>query len=277
MKAAPFEYVRPTTLDDAIAALAADDNAKLIAGGQSLVPLMAMRLARPTLLVDVADLGLDTVAAENAELRIGATVTHRRLERDPSIGERMPLLSEAASYIGYPAVRVRGTIGGSLAHADPVAELPAVLLAAGGAVVAAGAGGRRVVPASALFDGFLTTTLEPDDIIVEVRVPIPARPHGAAFCEWSPREGDFAAAGIAVIVERDDGGRCAAVRAAACGMADTPVDCSEYFEGVLGLAEPSDALLRDVARRFGADDLHGLLAAKALFRACARSAVGVAA
>ncbi|HEY1740831.1 MAG TPA: FAD binding domain-containing protein [Acidimicrobiia bacterium] len=277
MKPAPFEYVRPATVGEAIGALAADENAKLIAGGQSLVPLMALRLARPSVLVDVADLGLEVFAVDDGELRIGAAVTHRRLERDATVAERMPLLREAVALIGYPAIRVRGTVGGSLAHADPVAELPAVLVAARGSVIVHGPRGARTVAAPELFEGFLTTSIEPDEVLVEVRVPLPGDRHGAAFCEWSPRAGDFATAGIAVIVERSESGECTAVRAAACGLADVPDDCSDHFAGMIGARAPSDPLLRDLARRFGDHDLHGLLAARALFRAASRSGETVAA
>ena len=137
MKPAPFDYVRPGSVPEALAALTGDEGAKLIAGGQSLVPFMALRLARPTLLVDVNDLGLDGVDAGADLVRVGACTRHRRLERDPVIARAAPLLREAAGLIGYPAIRTRGTIAGSLAHADPVAELPAVLVALGGSVVRA--------------------------------------------------------------------------------------------------------------------------------------------
>ena len=275
MKPAPFEYVRPDDIGEVIAALAADENSKLIAGGQSLVPLMALRLARPSLLVDIAGLGLDMLSIDGGEMQIGATVTHRRLERDPVVGQHLPLLRAAAALIGYPAIRVRGTIGGSLAHADPVAELPAVLLATAGSVVVEGRHGRRSIAASDLFQSFLTTTIQPDEVLVEVRVPLPDRHDGAAFCEWSPRAGDFATAGIAVVVERSADGVCTGVRAAACGLADTPVDCTQYVAGIVGEREPSDGLLRKVARHFGDHELHGLLAAPRPIPRGGRRAAGV--
>ena len=143
MKPAPFEYVRPASMAEAIEALASDEGAKVIAGGQSLVPLMAMRLARPTLLVDVADIGLGRIERQGDILGISADMTHARLEHDPVVAEHVPIVREAAGLIGYPAIRSRGTIGGSLAHADPVGELPALLVAVGGSVVVRGVAGVR--------------------------------------------------------------------------------------------------------------------------------------
>jgi carbon-monoxide dehydrogenase medium subunit len=271
VKAAPFEYLRAGSVDEAISALAADDGAKIIAGGQSLVPLMVMRLARPTLLVDVNDLGLDAVAVVSDEVRIGAAVSHSTLERDPTIARAAPLVADAAALIGYPAIRVRGTIGGSVAHADPVAELPAVLVALGATVIAQGAAGAREIAAADLFEGFLTTTLTPDEVLIEVRVQDAGPRAGAAFCEWAPRAGDFAVAGVGVQIERAVGGACVSVRGGACGAGAVPLDCSEMLSGALGEVDPPDALLRDVGRGFGEHELLGLLAARALNRAFARA------
>jgi carbon-monoxide dehydrogenase medium subunit len=238
---------------------------------------MAMRLARPTVLVDVNDLGLDAVAVSDGELGIGAGARHRTLERHAAIAAAAPLIADAARLIGYPAIRVRGTIGGSLAHADPVAELPAVLVALGGMVVARGPGGVRRIAAADLFAGFLTTTLAPDEVLVEVRVPTAGPYAGAAFCEWAPRSGDFAVAGVGVHVERAADGTCTAAHAAACGVGSVPLDCRDAVAGVVGALDANDALLRDVARWFGDQELHGLLAARALHRAWARAETGVAA
>jgi len=271
VKAAPFDYLRARSPAEVVETLAADEGAKVIAGGQSLAPLMALRLARPTLLVDIEDLHLDTVAVENDGLRIGAGTTHRTLERHATVAQAAPLLREAASLIGYPAIRVRGTIGGSLAHADPAAELPAALVALGASVVAVGPAGERVIPAADLATGFLTTTLEPTELLVEIRLPAARRGSGAAFCEWAPRAGDFAVAGIAVVVERNPQGVCAAVHAAACGVGSTARDRSEAFAGVIGERHARDSLLRDVAGRFD-HELLGLLAARALHRALERAA-----
>jgi len=279
VKPAPFEYVRPTGIAEAIAALAGDDGAKLIAGGQSLVPLMALRLARPTLLVDTNDLGLDGIDATGDVVRIGASVRHRRLERDPVLARTMPLVQEAAGLIGYPAIRTRGTIGGSLAHADPIAELPAVLVASGGSIVVRGVGGQRQIAAADLFTGFLGTTIEQDEIIEEVRLPIAGPRHGSSFCEWAPREGDFAVAAIALTLECDADGGCIALGAAASGVASVPLECAALFAAVLGASSVTGTLLREVGRtvrsRVGGDDdqagLLALLAARAVHRAFSRS------
>ena len=285
MKAAPFEYARPGSVAETIDLLRADDGAKVIAGGQSLVPLMAMRLARPTLLVDVNDLHLDAVemelplATDAGFLRIGATTRHRRLENDPVIRRAAPLLAEAAGLIGHPAIRVRGTIGGSLAHADPLAELAAVLVACRGAVVAQGPAGKRTIAAADLFAGFLTTTLAPDELLVEVTLPAAAPGHGSAFCEWAPRAGDFAVAGIGVAVERTPDLTCTSARAVAIGFGSVPNDCSDALSSVVGASSADDTLLRDVARRVGLElagdddrsELVGLLAARAVLRAFGRS------
>jgi carbon-monoxide dehydrogenase medium subunit len=173
--------------------------------------------------------------------------------------------------IGYPAVRNRGTIGGSLAHADPAAELPAALVAAGGSVVVTGPGGQREIAAADLFDGVFTTTLSPDELIVEVRVP--AVGGGAAFCEWAPREFDFAEAGVALNLSVDADGRCVSAGAAACGVGPQPVALHSAFSVVLGESEANDGLLRAVAAAVSAlcrgalgdrPELAGLLAARAL-------------
>ncbi|MCU1427394.1 MAG: carbon-monoxide dehydrogenase (Acceptor) [Actinomycetia bacterium] len=284
MKPAPFEYVRATQLGDALAALASDDDAKVIAGGQSLVPLMALRLARPALLVDVNDLPLDTVEVANNEVRLGSLVRHVRLERDAVVVRAAPLLAEAAALIGYPAIRNRGTLGGSVAHADPAAELPAALVALDGVVLAEGREGTRRISARDFFEGFLTTVLAPDELVVGVQVPVAAERHGASFREWAPRAGDFAVAGVAVVIELDAGGVCVSLGAAACGVGSTPVDLHEVLTdaGVLGASDVGDSLLRSTAQAAartarGDDDreqLVGLLTAAALHDAFARARGG---
>jgi carbon-monoxide dehydrogenase medium subunit len=287
VKPAPFEYVAVSSVAEAVRTLAADEGAKIIAGGQSLMPLLSLRLARPTLLVDINRLGLDafSVGSSPPAVRVGALVRHRRLELDPAVSRSAPLVAAAARLIGYPAIRNRGTIGGSLAHADPVAELPAVLVALSGSVVVTGPGGNREVPALELFEGFLTTSLAPDEVITEVRLPIvDGAKAGASFCEWAPRTGDFAEAGVGVAIAADAAGTCIAVGAAACGVASTPLPLSEVVAraGVVGVTEPTDVLLRSVARDVadacaGAEgdrgQLAGLLAARAVSRAFAHTRV----
>jgi carbon-monoxide dehydrogenase medium subunit len=278
VKPGPVEFLAATTVAEVVDTLTVDDEAKVLAGGQSLIPLLALRLARPTLLVDVNGLGLDDVDVSGAEAHIGACTRHRRLERDAAVAAAVPLLAEAVAHVGHPAVRNRGTIGGSLAHADPGGELPAVLVALGGSVLAQGRGGDREIAAAELFQGFFTTTLAADELIVEVRVPTGGPGHGAAFCEWAPRAGDFAVAGVGVVVERADDGRVVNIGAAGCGVASVPLPLVDAFSAALGERSTSDALLSDVAARVGDEvgdtdqgRLAGLLAARALYRAFTRS------
>jgi carbon-monoxide dehydrogenase medium subunit len=235
IKPPPFDYVAPSTLPEALAVLASDEDAKVIAGGQSLLPLLALRLARPTVLVDLDGLGLDGVYVDppgpGALVRLGAMVRQRRIELDPDLGAAVPLLVEAVRHVGYVATRNRGTLGGSLAHADPVAELPAVVVALGGTVVAVGPSGSREVVAADLAESFFTTTLAPDEVLTEIRLPRCPELHGAAWCEWSPRAHDFATAGVGVAVDLDRDGTCVAVRAAACGVGSRPVSIGDALAG----------------------------------------------
>ena len=200
MRPPPFAHVAPRTVDEALAHLAEHgDEAKVLAGGQSLLPLLALRLARPTVLVDVtrvdrlAELGIDP----DGWLRVGATARQRTVERSPLVAERLPVLAEAVRHIAHVPVRTQGTVGGSLCHADPAAELPLVAVATGAELVVAGPAGERVVPAAAFFRGFLETDLAPDELLTAVRFPVVTE--RTAFAELARREGDFAvAAALAV-------------------------------------------------------------------------------
>ena len=187
MKPAPFEYTRPATLDEALAALARDD-AKVLAGGQSLVPALNMRLLRPAVLVDVNRIaGLDSVETTDEAVVLGAIVR----QADPRV-QSHPVLGAVLPHVGHTVTRNRGTICGSLAHADPAAELPVALVAAGGSVVAASAGGRREIAADELFAGPYTTTLAPGELIVESTWPTPREDERFAFEELALRGGDYA-------------------------------------------------------------------------------------
>jgi carbon-monoxide dehydrogenase medium subunit len=262
-----------TSVDDAVRTLAADDDAKVIAGGQSLTPLLAMRLARPSVVVDVGRLPLAGVAVDGEMLDLGALVRHRVLETDALIAREVPLLPMAARHIGHTAIRNRGTLGGSVAHADPAAELPAALVALDAAVLVQGPDGTRTIRATELFEGFFTTTLAPDELVVSVRVPRATPSDACAFEEWAPRHGDFATAGIAVVGAFADDGTCTGVRAAALGVSSVPLDLSAPFAevGVLGARDATAALVRSVAaavraEAVGDDDraeLAGVLAARA--------------
>ena len=184
MKPAPFDYVAVSSLEEALSALSeAGEGGKLLAGGQSLVPLLAFRLARPDVLIDVNGVpGLDGITVDDGRLRIGALTRHRAVERDPQVAARFPLVSAAVAKIGHVAIRNRGTVGGSVAHADPAAEWPALLLALDGEAEVAGPRGRRVVAAADLFESYLTTSLAPDEMICEIRGSLPP---GSTACAAS--------------------------------------------------------------------------------------------
>lgn len=230
MKPAPFEYQAPGSLAAALDLLASrGGDAKLLAGGQSLIPVMNFRLAEPSLLVDINKLtNLDFIRrGEDGGLRIGALTRQRRLERDPLVAEVASLLHEAMPWIAHPQIRNRGTIGGSLAHADPAAELPAVAVALGARFRLQRAGGDRWVDARDFFGGLFTTALEPDEILTEVAIPpLPPRT-GWAFLEIARRLGDYAQVGIAALVTLDDSGRCREARLVYLSVGDRPVVARE--------------------------------------------------
>jgi len=258
VKPAPFDYVRARTLDDALAALDADS--KILAGGQSLVPLLNMRLVRPTRVVDInAVPGLAGVRARpDGVIEIGALTRHTDLLASTVVRERLPLVAAATAHVGHRAIRNRGTLGGSLAHADPAAELPAALLALEARVVISARAGERRVALDDFFVGALTTLLGARDILRQVEIP-DARGAGWGFAEVARRSGDFAIAGVAAVV-RAAAGRCTAVRLVAFGADDRPVRL-RAAEGVISGAAPGGEL----AARAGAcaatdcrpaDDVH---------------------
>lgn len=199
MKPPPFSYARAATLDDAIELLAAGgEDAKAIAGGQSLVPALAYRILRPSHLVDIGGLGgLDGVRVQEGALVVGALTRHVQLER-LALPQPWTALSQAAAFIGHTPIRVRGTIGGSLAHADPAAELPVVAVALDAQLVLRAEGGTRTVGAGEFFRAPFTTALEPGELVVEVRFPAPPAGARSAFAEFTQRSGDFAAACVCV-------------------------------------------------------------------------------
>jgi carbon-monoxide dehydrogenase medium subunit len=225
MKPAPFAYVAPTSVDEALALLAQHaDEAKPLAGGQSLVPLMNFRLARPGVLVDLNRIPeLQYIREHDGGLAIGAMTRQRAAERSALVRERCPLLAAALPLVGHPPIRNRGTVGGSLAHADPAAELPAVAAALDAELVVRGPSGERVARPDAFFLTYLTTTLEPTELLVEVRFPAWPAGAGWAFEELSRRHGDFAIVGVAAVLQLDSQGQVADARLAFIGAAPTPV------------------------------------------------------
>jgi carbon-monoxide dehydrogenase medium subunit len=250
MKPAKFDYHRPATIDEAVAVLEHyGGEARVLAGGQSLVPMMNFRLATPAAIVDLNRIpGLAEIAAEDGSLRIGAMARQRQVEFAPVVRDRLPLLREAVGWIGHLPTRSRGTIGGSIAHADPAAEIPMVLQALAGEVVVRGRGGARRVAAADLFVAPLTTALEPDEIITEVRFPTMPSGAGAAIEEFARRKGDFAIAAIAAMLVCD-GERCTTARLATAGIGPVPVRLREA-EAILeenGLEEDAIAAAAEKA------------------------------
>lgn len=225
MKPAPFDYVRATHVEHAVRTLAeSDGDAKVLAGGQSLVPLLAMRLAQPTVLVDLG--GIDDLAylrEDGDHVEIGAMTRTRDVETSPLIAAAVPLLPAALHHVGHVTIRNRGTIGGSAAHADPAAELPAVFRALDAELIAVGPRGRRTVPSADFFQGFLTTTLEPDELVVAVRVRKQAPGTVVAVHEFARRHGDFALAAVFTAVRFDPDGAVAEARIGAAGVAQVPI------------------------------------------------------
>lgn len=224
MKSAPFRYRRPDSVAQALSWLGQEDT-KVIAGGQSLLPMMNLRLARPEELVDLNALPeLERIIPDAESLLIGTLVRHRTLERDPVVASRVPLLAAAAAHIGHVGIRNRGTIGGSLCHADPAAELPLVAAVLGATVYLESAGRpRRAVPARGFATSYFTTTAEPDELLTWIRVPTLRHGQGWGFVEFARRHGDFAMAGSAVTVRLDAAGRIADADAGVMSAADTPM------------------------------------------------------
>jgi len=249
MKPPKFDYHAPTTVEQALELLGRyGGDAKVLAGGQSLMPLLNFRLSRPAALVDLNRIpSLAYVREQDGQVRLGAMTRQRTIEFSPLVRERVPLLGEATRWVGHLPIRTRGTIGGSIAHADPAAEYPAVLTALEGEVVARGPKGERVVKAKDLFRTYLTTSLTPDEILVEVRMP--AMPAGAGYAleEFARRHGDFAIVGIAAVVVKD-GARCALARLATAGAGPVPVRL-RAAEEILERDGLTDAAIEAASRR----------------------------
>jgi carbon-monoxide dehydrogenase medium subunit len=282
MKPPRFDYHVPSTVDEAVALLARyGGDAKILAGGQSLVPLLNFRLARPAALVDLNRIAsLAYIREDDGLVRLGAMTRQRAIEFSPIVARRLPLLREATRWVGHLPIRSRGTIGGSIAHADPSAEYPAVLTALEGDVLVRGPKGERTVAPAELFETYLTTTLAADEILTEVRLPAMVEGAGWAFEEFARRHGDFAIVGVAAMVVRD-GERCRVARLATAGVGPVPRrlrGCEEILERD-GLGEAAiEAAARRASELVEPDaDIHasadyrrhlaGVLTARALRRA----------
>lgn len=237
MKPAPFRYVAARSIEAALQLKAEyGDEARFLAGGQSLVPTMNFRLTQPAVLIDINPLteaaGIRNGAA--AHLRIGALTRYRTLERNPEIAVHVPLIHEALPHIAHPQIRNRGTIGGNLAHADPASEMPAIVVALGGRLRARSVRGERWIAASDFFVGALSTALEPDEMLMEVELPVAPPRSGSAFMEVSRRRGDFALIGVACTVRLDEAGRCEEARIGLCNAGDGPVLAAEASASLVG-------------------------------------------
>ena len=222
MKPAPFAYAKARSVAHAIELLV-DDDARLLAGGQSLIATLNMRLSHPALLVDINGVGgLDRIESNNGHIEIGALVRHAQAERSSELARRAPLIALAMPHIGHPAIRNRGTIGGSVAFADPAAELPACVLALGGELTIAGPQGSRVVRADDFFKGLFETALTARDVLTAIRIPAAGADTRVGFAEFARRHGDYAMVGLAACA-RADGQRLRDLRLAYFGVASTPV------------------------------------------------------
>lgn len=289
MKSAPFKYLAPRTREEALDALRRyGPEVKLLAGGQSLVPLLAMRLARPAIIIDLNRIpALAYVKAARGGLAIGAMTRQRTGEHDPLVAARAPLLREALRWVGHPQIRTRGTIGGSLAHADPSAELPLVASVLDARFVLASVQGERVVDVQEFYTGYLTTALRPEEMLIEMRIPAPPFGAGWAFDEVARRHGDFALAGVAVLLRCDPDRRCTDARVAFTGVSYGPVRVAEAEQSLLR-KRISDATAAEAGRiSSGAldpdSDIHasaayrrhvaGVLTARAVLKAAERMKV----
>jgi CO/xanthine dehydrogenase FAD-binding subunit len=263
MKPPPFDYMDPRSLDEAVGLLAEHgEDGKILAGGQSLVPLLNFRLAQPSVIVDVNRVvELSYLRRRDGRLRIGAMCRQTRLEQSPVAREGWGLLGDALALIAHPQIRNRGTVGGSAAHADPAAELPVAFSALEARFTARSSRGERVLDADEFFVTHLTTALEPDELLVEVEVPPVAEGTGHAFTEYSRRHGDFALGGAAVLYTKNGDGSCTDARIAMLGAADTPLRAREA-EAALRGQKLDDDVAAEAAKLAARDieptgDIHG--------------------
>jgi aerobic carbon-monoxide dehydrogenase medium subunit len=262
MKLPPVDYEAPQAVPEAVELLAEHlDEASVLAGGQSLIPLLALRLAHPAVLIDINGIDeLSGVSVTDGWVAIGAMTREYVAEESETLAGTVPLLAAALPLIGHEAIRNRGTIGGSLAHADPAAELPAVARALDAEFVVRGQSGERVIPAAEWFEGYLTTSRRPDELLTEVRFPTAGPGTGVSFQEIARRHGDFAMVGLAASVALSDG-VISDARLAFAGVSDVPARATAAEELLVG-QRPSAELFDEAARRAAADidppsDLHG--------------------
>lgn len=250
MKPAPFEYHAPDSIEQALNLMSQyTGDAKILAGGQSLVPAMNFRIVQPSVLIDLnRAAGLSYVREEDSALRIGAMTRERELEFNPLISNWAPLLAEAAPSIAHPQIRNRGTIGGSIVNADPAAELPVLMVALSARLKTKNISGERWVDAQDFFMGMFTTALEPDEILVEIELPASPPRTGWSFMEVAPRAGDYALMGVAALVTLDQNGKCEQARLVYLNAGEGPVEAKEAEKSLIG-ESLSDRLIESVASK----------------------------
>jgi carbon-monoxide dehydrogenase medium subunit len=248
-----FDYLRPHSIDEALTELGrAGEDAKVLAGGQSLLPLLRLRLAYPTALIDVGRVSeLRGVRQDGDQLVIGAMTTHHEVIHDPLVFAHCPVLAQATSTVADPAVRHRGTIGGALAHADPAGDLPAVVLALGAELVIAGPNGRRTVPAAEFFSDYLETAIQPGELLAEIRVPALGPEWGSAYVKFNRVAQAWAVVGVAALVHRD-GDTIAEARIGLTNMGPTPVRASAAEQALAGVSAQNGGIAQ--AAELAADD-----------------------
>src|SRR4051812_13058518 len=260
MKPAPFEYVRPASLAEVCALLAADEDSRVIAGGQTLVPMLAMRLARPARLIDILRLPeLAGIRADAGAVTVGATTRQAQVERDSVIRQSVPLLAQVLPWVGHPPTRNRGTIGGSIANADPSAEIPLAAVTLGAEILLATAQGERSVPANDFFIGAMMTAIGQGECVRAIRFPVwPHRRIGVGFFEISARRSDFAFVAAAAQVALDDEGRCIEIALGVGGVGDRPVrlDVSSLVGAKLDAAPVFNAIQAASLELEPGSDLH---------------------
>ncbi len=245
MRPAEFDYHRPTSLDEALSLIG--DEARPLAGGHSLIPLMKFRLSTPAALVDLAGVpGLGEISA-NGGLTIGALATHREVAESDAVRSACPVLAEAAGLIGDPQVRNRGTLGGSIAHADPAADYPTLLKTLGATISVAGPNGTREIAADDFFVGLFTTALNPDELVTSVAVPAAAAGTGAAYVKHHHPASRYAVAGVAAVVTVE-GGNCTAARVTVGGVTATPTAASAAAESLVGGPVSDEAIAAAAAK-----------------------------
>jgi carbon-monoxide dehydrogenase medium subunit len=255
---AQFDYVRPANLDEVLRILKdREGEAKILSGGYSLIPLIKLRLAQPALLVDIQDIdGMDAIVETDDELRIGARATHRQIHENTIVADHYPMLEDATALIGDPQVRNWGTIGGSVAHADPASDWPAILIAANASVVCRSGSGERVVKARDFFLDTFTTAIEPTEVLTEVRIPRRGHHTGGAYEKLERKVGDFATAGVAARVTLGADGTIEKAGIGVTGVADTPFAATDAEALLVGKA-PGDDLYRQAGTAAGAQSSPG--------------------